>query len=1096
LQVRHRGDRPSRRRWLAIVTPIALLAAGALFAGGELASTPAAAAPAAAAASVPSNFAYACGDGFKPGRASCLAIENTTAHPTALTVRPGAIPSGFGYGPSDLQSAYGLTSASASDGAGTTVAVVDAYNDPTAASDLATYRADAGLPALTAGQLTVYNQEGETASSSLPGPSPSGDDWSVEVSLDLDMVSAICPLCKIDLVEADNDIIVENGVFEGNLFKAEQTAATTLGAKYISDSWAAPESAVEQVEPESTLDSTYFGVPGVVYVAAASDFGYDNGIAYPAVSPNVVAVGGTSLTPASNSRGWTESVWDTNDNEATGSGCSAYEPQPSWQASIPILTAACPNRADNDVAADADPNTGVAIYDTSNQTPSSNDWYEYGGNSESSPIIAAVFALAGNNGNGGNNAAESIYDHTSDLYEVTGGSDGECTPPAVDSVLCTATGAADTWNGPTGWGTPDGITAFESNSAAANTVTVSNPGTQTGTVGTAISGLQISATDSASGQTLTYSASNLPPGLSISSSGLITGTPTTAGTSQVTVKATDSTGASGSQTFTWTISSASTANTVTVTSPGNQTGTVGTPISSLQISATDSASGQTLTYTASGLPAGLSISSSGLISGTPTTTGTNTVEVTATDTTGASGSQTFTWTISPSAADTVTVTNPGNQTGTVGTAASVQISATDSDSSQTLTYTATGLPAGLSISSTGLISGTPTTAGTNSVTVTATDTSGASGSTSFTWTISAASSTSGNKITVTNPGAQASIAGTAITNLQISATDSDSSQTLTYTATGLPPGLSISSSGLISGTPSVPGLGRVLVTATDTTGASGTAFFIWAVGPPAGSGGSVTNTITVISPGNQTGTVGTAASLQISATDSDSSQPLEYIASDLPPGLSVNSSTGLISGTPAIAGTSNVGIIVGDPTGAAVSTNFTWTIKAASAPAVAGCTARQLLGNPGFDSGSIKPWSATAGVLAKSQKGLRAQAGNWLAKLDGYGAAHKDTLAQTVTIPAACKSAVLTFWVEVHSSVTNKTQQAKNTLVLDILNASGKVVKTVAVATAADHGTTYVKHTVSLASYSGKTITIKFTGTEVSGGSTTFLEDSNALNVS
>ena len=180
-------------------------------------------------------------------------------------------------------------------------------------------------------------------------------------------------------------------------------------------------------------------------------------------------------------------------------------------------------------------------------------------------------------------------------------------------------------------------------------------------------------------------------------------------------------------------------NTVTVTNPGNQTGTVGTAVS-LQIQASDSASGQTLTYSATGLPAGLSINSStGLISGTPTTADTYNVTVTAKDTTGASGSASFTWTINSQGGNTVTVTNPGNQTGTVGTAVSLQIQASDSASGQTLTYSATGLPAGLSInSSTGLISGTPTTADTYNVTVTAKDTTGASGSASFTWTISTA----------------------------------------------------------------------------------------------------------------------------------------------------------------------------------------------------------------------------------------------------------------------------------------------------------------------------------------------------------------------
>jgi ricin-type beta-trefoil lectin protein/putative Ig domain-containing protein/glycosyl hydrolase family 95 len=180
---------------------------------------------------------------------------------------------------------------------------------------------------------------------------------------------------------------------------------------------------------------------------------------------------------------------------------------------------------------------------------------------------------------------------------------------------------------------------------AGNTVTVTSPGNQTGTVGTAIAGVQINATDSAAGQNLTYSASGLPPGLSVSGSGLISGTPGSSGSFTTTVTATDTTGASGTTSFLWTISGAG-GDTVTVTSPGNQTSTVGTAISALQVHATDSASGQTLTYSAGGLPPGLSISSSGLISGTPTTAGGFSAVVTATDTTGASGSAGFTWTVS------------------------------------------------------------------------------------------------------------------------------------------------------------------------------------------------------------------------------------------------------------------------------------------------------------------------------------------------------------------------------------------------------------------------------------------------------------------
>jgi hypothetical protein len=194
---------------------------------------------------------------------------------------------------------------------------------------------------------------------------------------------------------------------------------------------------------------------------------------------------------------------------------------------------------------------------------------------------------------------------------------------------------------------------------------------------------------------------------------------------------------------------ASATPTVTVTNPGTQTGTVGTA-DTLQIQASDSATGKTFTYSATGLPIGLSISSStGAITGKPTMAGSYTTTVTVNDGSGAS-SVNFTWTIGTSTGNTVTVTNPGNQTGTVGTAASLQIRASDSATGQTLTYSAAGLPAGLSISSsTGLISGTPTTAASSSVTVTVTDGTGAKGTASFTWTIGSGNPSGACQVTYT-----------------------------------------------------------------------------------------------------------------------------------------------------------------------------------------------------------------------------------------------------------------------------------------------------------------------------------------------------------
>ena len=344
----------------------------------------------------------------------------------------------------------------------------------------------------------------------------------------------------------------------------------------------------------------------------------------------------------------------------------------------------------------------------------------------------------------------------------------------------------------------------------------------------------------------------------------------------------------------------------------------------------------------------------------------------------------------------------------------------------------------------------------------------------------------GNTVTVTNPGSQTGTVGTTV-SLQIHATDSASGQTLTYGASGLPAGLSINSStGLISGTPTTAATSSVTVTAKDTTNASGSASFTWTINSAGG------NTVTVTNPGNQTGTVGTAASLQIHATDSASGQTLTYSASGLRAGLSINSSTGLISGTPTTAATSSVTVTAKDTTNASGSASFTWTINAAGG----GCTAKQLFGNPGFETGSISPWSATAGVLANTSQGVPAHSGSWLAWLDGYGGPHTDTLSQTVTIPATCKNATLSFWLFINSD--DPTNAAYDTFKIQVLNSSGTVLATLATLSNQQEGSGYVQHSYSVSSFIGQTIKIKYTGRETLGGGydTNFFEDDNALNVS
>jgi subtilase family serine protease len=331
---------------------------------------------------------------------------------------------GGGYTPCNLISAYALPSASA--GAGQTVAIVDAYDDPNAESDLNTYRAQWGLsPCTTAnGCFRKVNQSGGTSYPAANG------GWAQEISLDLDMVSAICPNCHILLVES-------NSAFMSDLGSAVNEAAA-LGANVISNSYGGGDSS-----SDSSYDASYFNHPGVVITASTGDSGY--GVQYPAASQYVTAVGGTSLTTASNSRGWSETAWN-----GAGSGCSSYETQPSWQSAVSNITANCAGRAVADVSAVADPNTGVDVYD-SYAYQGLSGWLVFGGTSVSAPIVGSVYALAGNAGSV--TFGSYPYSHTSALNDVTSGSNGAC----GGTDLCTA-GAG--WDGPTGLGTPNGVGAF------------------------------------------------------------------------------------------------------------------------------------------------------------------------------------------------------------------------------------------------------------------------------------------------------------------------------------------------------------------------------------------------------------------------------------------------------------------------------------------------------------------------------------------------------------------------------------------------------------------------------------------------------------
>ena len=342
------------------------------------------------------------------GFANCHAIQLVLTN-----VRPASSPSG--YHPADLQSAYKLPSSTA--GSGQTVAIVDAFNDPNAESDLGVYRSQFGLsPCTTAnGCFRKVNQTGGTKY-------PRGNTgWAEEISLDLDMVSAICPNCHILLVEAKTNSF-------SNLAAAVDEAAT-LGANEISNSYGGSEYSTE------VSDQSHYNHAGIAITVSSGDSGY--GVQFPAASQYVTAVGGTSLTKASNTRGWSETAWS-----GAGSGCSAYVSKPGWQTDT-----GCSQRTVADVSADADPNTGVSVYDTYHEP----GWLVFGGTSVASPIIASVYALAGNAGSV--NYGQYPYLHSGSLFDVTSGSNGSC----GGSYLCTA---GPGYDGPTGLGTPDGTGGF------------------------------------------------------------------------------------------------------------------------------------------------------------------------------------------------------------------------------------------------------------------------------------------------------------------------------------------------------------------------------------------------------------------------------------------------------------------------------------------------------------------------------------------------------------------------------------------------------------------------------------------------------------
>ncbi len=422
-------------------TPLRLLAAVVAAAAWWIA-------PAATLAADPTpaapTFSAACPEP-EPGHARCFAlVENVAPGQASAGLSGGASPllrNGKYLEPVDLQSAYGLTSAAATNGAGLTVAVVDAYHLANAESALATYRSHYGLQDCTSasGCFRQVDQSGvSTLGASWSGTPVTNQGWNQEEALDLDMVSAICPLCNILLVEGFSTSITALGT--------AVNTAVALGADAVTNSYGGPETQLGS-SGELAMDA-YYNHPGVIITASTGDCGYlsqmapcnSNSAQYPSVSPYVVGVGGTSLSPAANARGWTETTWT-----GAGSGCSLYEPKPSWQTD-----SGCSHRMSADISAVSDPHTGVEVYDPNGSGGAG--WYAYGGTSAASPIIAAAYMLAGQQ-SPGMYPFHALYSNAGSLYDITSGSNGSC----ATTYFCTAgTG----YDGPTGLGSPSGLTAL------------------------------------------------------------------------------------------------------------------------------------------------------------------------------------------------------------------------------------------------------------------------------------------------------------------------------------------------------------------------------------------------------------------------------------------------------------------------------------------------------------------------------------------------------------------------------------------------------------------------------------------------------------
>lgn len=368
------------------------------------------------------------------GAARCHAEVIVDGHGTAATTSTPA-----GYGPAQFHGGYALPTAPPTTAPAQTIAIVDAYDDPSIRKDLTNYDKTYGIPdaptcssTVTSACFTKVNQSG--ASSPLPS---ANSGWALEIALDVETAHEICQSCRVLLVEASSS----SGA---NLDAAEDTAVR-LGATEISNSWG-----TEGEYSGEVAENEHFNRAHIAITVASGDRGYER-FGFPAASPDVIDAGGTTLKVTKSSAGYewaSEETWS-----GAGSGCSIYFGAQAWQeaASGWSLTGCLHSRGVADVGADANPNTGAAVYD-STRYQGHLGWFQVGGTSLASPLIASAYALAGN-------AASVAYPATlpyaspSALHDVTAGA-------GTGSCATTACKPGPGYDGPTGLGTPNGTAGF------------------------------------------------------------------------------------------------------------------------------------------------------------------------------------------------------------------------------------------------------------------------------------------------------------------------------------------------------------------------------------------------------------------------------------------------------------------------------------------------------------------------------------------------------------------------------------------------------------------------------------------------------------